>query len=90
MLTQDNRHRVSTMRHTWRDSKEPAVADCAASAAAYMSALGKQESDGTAHETAHEVETENPISTDTSIRLRVMTYNLWHTNPPSWFVGSPR
>ncbi len=96
VLVSDNRHHISTLRHTWEDDSSHSDVQCAEFSNRYMQYLNEstrsqkvsmkeRNSNNDGMVQAADVPHINLVA-----GLRVMTYNIWHTNPPSWHIHSSR
>jgi hypothetical protein len=88
VFTTDLYGRRSLISHTWSSLSSTA----AASAAASSPVVDESSSDQTANRVESiQLENGEALSKGMSTNpLRVVTYNLWHNNPPSWIYGNKK
>ena len=99
ILSVDMRRNISPLQHLWRDWMEIETADqCAVFSDYFMASVNGTSleensmpdkntetipnADTKSNESVVEVDTSRDDRAD--VKLRIMTYNLWHTNPASW------
>lgn len=77
VVSVDLRRDVSPLQHLWRDSdRNISAADCISQTAAFVESLKSKDRAPTKEQATS--------ATTSAIDIRVMTYNLWHTNPAAW------
>lgn len=91
VLSADPRRNISPLQHLWTDiSNVGSEKECAVLSAAMIEKLKQP---GATSEDADQVSTapiEAPADGDAAAaNIRIMTYNLWHTNPAAWLYQNP-
>lgn len=93
LMTADTRKNLSPLQHLWIDVGHKTSADaCSDVSLSFIRSLSMYGEKALLSEfkkinskKIESAEDKAPIETS----LRVMTYNLWHTNPAAWLYGNP-
>lgn len=80
VMSVDPRKNISPLQHFWYDNHNSIAPDCSDLSDKFINNLNSSHSEDLKH-----IDHVNYGDFD----LKVMTYNIWHTNPAAWLYHNP-